>query len=161
MADTTGNPNPLDDKNGLVCKWGDPEIGRTSVAVYVNSVDDVSATVAGHRDHVSEYALRGEDSYNPATSREEASDRQDEYVFLFAYVGRVTVIVGLCEVSISSIAADIDISDLVAPALQIGRTVGCSPYENDYVPPEIPEKWRGRTWVAPPFPPFRPQDYEE
>nr|WP_231990086.1 hypothetical protein [Mycobacterium sp. 852002-51971_SCH5477799-a] len=31
------------------------------------------------------------------------------------------------------------------PALDIGRTVGCSPYENDFTLPEFPEGWRNQS----------------
>jgi hypothetical protein len=160
MANTTGNTNPLDDENGLACKWGDPETGMTWISVYIKSLDDVAAAVAGHRYHVGDYALRSEDSYDPATAREEPSDRDGEYIFVFKYVDSLRVIVGNCEVYIGNDTRQVDVAELVQPALEIGRSVGCSPYENDYVQPEIPEKWRGRTWVAPPFPPFRPPTSE-
>lgn len=158
MADTTGNTNPLEDENGLYCSWGDPETGMRWISVSIKSLDDVAGAVASHRYHVSEYALRSEDSYDPATAREEASERAGEYVFVFKYVDSVSVIVGACEVTIGCDIRDSDVSDLVQPALKIGRAVGCSPYENDFVPPEIPEKWRGITWGSPPFPPFRPPE---
>lgn len=156
MASTTDDPNPLEDDNGLHCRWGDPETGITWVSVYVKSLSDVDAAVARHRYHVGDYALRFEDSYDPKTAREEPTDREGHFVFVFEYVDTVRVIVGTCQVSILSSIRSISVSDLVEPALEIGRTIGCSPYENDFVPPEIPEKWRGITWVAPPFPPFRP-----
>ena len=109
MADTTGSSNPLEYDNGLYCSWGDPDTGITWISVSIKSLDDVAGAVASHRYHVSDYALRFEDSYEPATAREEASDCDGEYIFVY-----------------------------------------------DFVPPEIPDKWRGITWVAPPFPPLRP-----
>jgi hypothetical protein len=162
MANTTGNTNPLDEDNGLACKWGDPETGMTWISVHLQSLDDVAAAVEGHRYHVGDYALRFEDSYNPVTAREEPSERDGEYIFVFDYVDSVRVIVGSCEVSVGVGVGirGINVADLIQPALEIGRTVGCSAYENDYVPPEIPDKWRSWTWGSPPFPPFRPPTSE-
>jgi hypothetical protein len=85
-----------------------------------------------------------------------ASNRDGEYIFIFEYVDDISVIVGQCQVSIVTGGRIASVSDLVEPALEIGRTVGCSPYENDFVPPEIPDRWRQITWGSPPFPPFRP-----
>lgn len=161
MADTTGETNPLEAENGLWCSWGDPETGLTWISVSVKSLDDVAEALAGHRHHVSDYPLRFEDSFSPATAREEDSGVDGEYIFVFEYVDSARVIVGTCEITVgvNLPSPHIRVADLVQPALEIGRTVGCSPYEDDYAPPEIPDKWRGRTWVAPPFPPFRPPDH--
>ncbi|HEY7051084.1 MAG TPA: hypothetical protein VH496_02980, partial [Mycobacterium sp.] len=104
------------------------------------------------RSHVNDYALRGEDSYNPETAREELSDREDENIFVFDYVNDIRVIVGHCEVCIVTDLPGSSVSDLVEPALEIGRAVGCSPYENDFVPPEIPAKMQF-DWTAFPSPP--------
>ncbi|MDX1886764.1 hypothetical protein [Mycolicibacterium sp. 120270] len=156
MADTTGgNTNPLEYDNGLHCSWGDPELGTIWISVSVKALADVAEAVARHREHVGEYALRGEDTYDPSTAREEPSDRDGEYIFVFGYVDSVRVVVGSCEVNIGTSVIDVALADLVQPALEIGRTVGCSPYEDDYVPPEIPEKWRSWTWGSPPFPPMQ------
>lgn len=148
LADTTSDPNPLDVQNGLACKWADLETGRPVAAVFIRAVNDVSVAVAKHRHHVYDYALRFEDSYTPTTAREEPAGREGEFIFVFEYLGKVIVIVGQCEVSIGSDVRNLALSTLVAPALEIGRTVGCSPYENDFVPPELPEKLREWGWTA-------------
>jgi hypothetical protein len=156
LANTTADPNPLEEDDGLACKWGDPETGLSVASVFIRSLSDVAAAVARHRNHVDNYQLRFEDSYLPASAREEASNRDGEYIFIFEYVDDISVIVGQCQVSIVTGGRIASVSDLVEPALEIGRTVGCSPYENDFVPPEIPDRWRQITWGSPPFPPFRP-----
>ena len=66
MADTTGSSNPLEYDNGLYCSWGDPDTGITWISVSIKSLDDVAGAVASHRYHVSDYALRFEDSYEGA-----------------------------------------------------------------------------------------------
>jgi hypothetical protein len=148
LSNTTARPDPFEDDE-LSCSWGDPETGIRWVSVYVKPVSDVPAAVARHRDHVGEYQLRGEDSYSPVSAREEVSDREGEFIFIFEYLDRVTAIVGDCQISILTDGRIASVSDLVEPALEIGRRVGCSAYENDFVPPEIPDKWRGITWGSP------------
>jgi hypothetical protein len=91
MANTTGIIDPLDDENELWCSWGDPEIGMTWISVAITSLEDVAGAVASHRYHVGDYALRFEDSYHPSSAREEASDRDGEFIFIFTYLSRVTV----------------------------------------------------------------------
>jgi hypothetical protein len=147
------NPADLELTNGLTCSWGEPEFGLPRISVCINAVDDVADEVRQSRDHVAEYLLRGVSHYDPASASDLHSDRPDEYVFLFNYVQRLTVIVGHCEVTI--MPHEHELIDLVDAALKIGRTVGCSPYEDDFVRPDYPEEWTRYTWVSPPFPPFR------
>jgi hypothetical protein len=65
----------------------------------------------------------------------------------------VTVIAGHCEVTIGCDDRNFAISSFAAPALEIARTVGCSPYEDDFALPELPEKLRDWSWTAFPSPP--------
>lgn len=148
LVNRTGTPNPLEYENGLACKWVEPETPWYGISVFIRSHSDVAAAITRHRNHVNDYALRGEDSYDPGTAREEPSDRDGEYIFIFEYVDDIKVIVGHCEVSIVTDLQGLSVSDLVQPALEIGRTVGCSPYENDFVPPEVPDKLRQWGWTA-------------
>jgi hypothetical protein len=69
------------------------------------------------------------------TAYEITNQRPGEYVFVLGYVGRLTAIVGNCIVSISPTPELVPLGELSAPALDIGRTVGCSPYINDFEPP--------------------------
>jgi hypothetical protein len=38
----------------------------------------------------------------------------------------------------------IELSKLADVALDIGRSVGCSAYQNDFTLPEFPEEWRNQ-----------------
>jgi hypothetical protein len=144
--------------NGLWCSWGDDETGLPRVAVYIERVDDINDEVRTNRDHVAGFPERGESHYDPASASEVATERSDEYAFLFNYVSDVRSLVGHCEVTIFVLLdlikrfdneyLDLELADFVEPALQIGRTVGCLPYEDDFVRPDFPETWKRHRWTA-------------
>lgn len=152
------NPPDLELTNGLWCSWGDPEFGLPRITVCINAVDDIHDEIRQSRDHVAEYLLRGESHYDPASALELTTDRPNEYVFLFNYVERLAIFVGQCEVTIMPSLQqikridhdypDLELSDFVDAALEIGRTVGCSPYEDDFVRPDFPEKWTRTGWTS-------------
>ena len=77
-----------------------------------------------------------------------------EYVFLRHYVNALTAIVGNCQVSLS---APGDLTALVVPALEVGRSVGCAAYLDDFARPPLPDEWRPTNWgVGPGIPGFPP-----
>ena len=98
----------------------------------VEAVDDIDAEVRTCRDHVADYLNRGESHYDPASASELATDRPDEYIFLFNYVEDVTALVGNCQVTIMPSLQqikridhdypDLELADFVDAALEIGRT---------------------------------------
>lgn len=97
---------------------------------------------------------RGSDE--PAAA-ERPTGRDGEYGFVFTMLGRVTAVVGTCEVSIYTDVDGVDPADLTDAAAQIGRSVGCSAYRNDFVAAELPElRSRLRGWLTPGFPPYIP-----
>ncbi|WP_085254006.1 hypothetical protein [Mycobacterium saskatchewanense] len=52
----------------------------------------------------------------------------------------------------------VDLSKLADVALDIGRSVGCSAYENDFTLPGVPESWREQPmgWSVEGAPPCLP-----
>ena len=152
------NPPDLEMINGLRCSWGEPEYGLPRITVFVEALDDIDDEVRACRDHVANFPERGESQYDPASASELPTDRPNEYVFLFNYVEDVTVLVGNCQVTIMPSLQqikrmdhdypDLELTDFVNAALEIGRTVGCSPYDDDFVRPDFPERWTQLSWTA-------------
>ena len=60
------------------------------------------------------------------------------------YLGHVRAVVGDCVIEIMPMGTGIDLSKLADVALDIGRGVGLSAYENDFTLPEVPESWRNQ-----------------
>ena len=81
-----------------------------------------------------------------------------EYVFVLHYLATVTAIVGSCLTEIMPMGTGIDLSKLADVALDIGRAVGCSAYQNDFTLPDVPEEWRNQPvgWYTEGFPPYIP-----
>ncbi|RAV12848.1 hypothetical protein DQP57_09005 [Mycobacterium colombiense] len=91
------------------------------------------------------------DLHTPNPEAYEISGPQPgEYVFILHYLGHVRAVVGNCVVHIMPMGTGVELSELADPALDIGRTVGCSPYENDFTLPEFPDEWRDQSvgWRA-------------
>ena len=74
-----------------------------------------------------------------------AENHSGGIVFVLNYLGRVTAIVGNCLVDIWPSGTEIELSELAEAALDIGRTVGCSAYENDFTSPNYPDEWRDQS----------------
>ncbi|REL45558.1 hypothetical protein DSI35_13250, partial [Mycobacterium tuberculosis] len=53
-------------------------------------------------------------------------------------------IVGDCVIHIMPMGTGVELSKLADLALDIGRSVGCSAYENDFTLPDIPTQWRNQ-----------------
>ncbi len=60
------------------------------------------------------------------------------------YLGQVRAIVGDCVIHIMPMGTGVELSKLADLALDIGRSVGCSAYENDFTLPDIPTQWRNQ-----------------
>jgi hypothetical protein len=146
--------------NSLWCMWGDRETGHTrNVAVSIYQAGDGEREAAGVRDMMREECSPGLDLGTPNPEAYEITGQQPgEYAFVLEYLGRVTVVVGNCLVHIYESGIGIDLSKLADVALDIGRTVGCSAYHNDFTLPEVPEEWRNQPmgWSTEGSPPYVP-----
>ncbi|MCG5432779.1 hypothetical protein LV457_10820, partial [Mycobacterium sp. MYCO198283] len=73
---------------------------------------------------------------------------------VFGCFAEVKVLVDHCRVDFAVVDREFPLATLIEPAIEIGRTIGCSPYEDDFVRPEYPERWRKHRIVMPPFEPL-------
>lgn len=64
-----------------------------------------------------------------------------EFVFVFGYLGYVWVIVGNCYIEIMLMGIRVELSKLVDVVLDIGCSVGCLVYENDFMLLDILMQW--------------------
>ncbi len=115
--------------------------------MYVRAVDDdPGVRVADLRDLVDEVQW-GSDEH---AATERPTGRDGEFVFVVTVLGRVTAVVGGCEVSVYTDQDGVYLGDLTDAALQIGRSVGCSAYRTDFVAAELPElRSLLRGWITP------------
>jgi hypothetical protein len=146
--------------NSLWCSWGDRETGYTrTVTVSIYQVPDGEERAEDVRDMMREECPAGLDLRIPNPEAYEiAGQRPGEYVFVLNYLPRVTAIVGNCVTDIMPRGTGIELSKLVGVAVDIGRSVGCSAYQNDFTLPEFPEEWRDQPvgWSTEGFPPYVP-----
>ena len=148
----TPEPNPLEAPNGLASRWFDQQTGRPEVSVFIDQLANVENSLANLRARVT-----GVDYYEPGMASEINGLAPGEYAFLQHYANAVTAIVGNCRVSIHPPDEYRELAVLVEPALDIGRTVGCSAYRNDFSRPPIPDQWRNPSQgIGPGFPGFPP-----
>ncbi|OBB95175.1 hypothetical protein A5782_08245 [Mycobacterium sp. 852002-40037_SCH5390672] len=133
--------------NSLLCSWADRATGRTrSLTVSVYQAADGEQRAHEIREMMRQECPPGLDLHAPNPEAYEiAGPRPGEYVFILSYLGHVRAVVGNCVVHIMPMGTGIELSELTDPALDIGRTVGCSPYENDFTLPEFPEEWRNQS----------------
>ncbi|QZA19893.1 hypothetical protein K3U93_04635 [Mycobacterium malmoense] len=146
--------------NSLWCSWGDRETGYTrSVTVAIYQVADGERRANEIRTMMREECPSGLDLQSPNPEAYEVTgQRAGEYVFVLNYLGHVRAVVGRCVVEIMPMGTGIDLSKLADVALDIGRTVGCSAYQNDFTLPDVPEEWRNQPvgWSTEGFPPYIP-----
>ncbi|OIN79731.1 hypothetical protein BMG05_16405 [Mycobacterium malmoense] len=146
--------------NSLWCSWGDRETGYTrSVTVAIYQVADGERRANEIRTMMREECPSGLDLQSPNPEAYEVTgQRAGEYVFVLNYLGHVRAVVGRCVVEIMPMGTGIDLSKLADVALDIGRTVGCSAYQNDFTLPDVPEEWRSQPvgWSTEGFPPYIP-----
>ena len=129
--------------NSLWCSWGDRETGYTrTVTVSIYQAANGEGEAEGVRDTMREECPSGLDLRTPNPEAYEITgQRPGEYVFVLNYLPRVTAIVGNCVIDIMPRGTGIELSKLADVALDIGRSVGCSAYLNDFTLPEFPEEW--------------------
>jgi hypothetical protein len=146
--------------NSLWCSWGDRETGYTrTVTVSIYQAADGEGEAEGVRDMIREECPAGLDLRIPNPEAYEiAGQRPGEYVFVLHYLPRVTAIVGNCVTDIMPRGTGIELSKLADVALDIGRSVGCSAYQNDFRLPEFREEWSNQPvgWSTEGFPPYIP-----
>lgn len=150
----TREANPVPEPSGLACSWGDAATGLTRIAVYISAVADIDDKIRRLRDKVAEFSLDADHHHDPMSAREEQAADPDVHVFVFGYSGNVEVLVGHCDVTVAALNPVVDLDDMIGPAVEIAGTVGCSPYEDDFVRPDYPEAWQRQRLVSPPFPPM-------
>lgn len=124
-------------ENSLVCSWADPEtLATRTLFVYLNQVEAGSAKAAEIRDMIeNETFPSGADE--PPEAYEIPTPESDEFAFVLNYLGRVTAITGNCVISIMPSGFTVPLTQIVEPALDIARTVGCTAYLNDLQPPSV------------------------
>jgi hypothetical protein len=146
--------------NSLWCSWGDRETGYTrTVTVSIYQVTDGEERAEEVREMMREECPAGVDFRTPNPEAYEiAGPGPGEYVFVLKYLGHVRAVVGRCVIHIMPMGTGIDLSTLADVALDIGRTVGCSAYQNDFTLPDLPEEWSNQPvgWTTEGFPPFIP-----
>ncbi len=146
--------------NSLWCSWVDRDTGYTrSVGVSIYQVADGEKRADEIRAMMREECPSGLDLGSPNPEAYEITgERPGEYVFVLIYLGHVRAVVGNCVIQIMPMGTGIDLSKLADVALDIGRSVGCSAYENDFTLPEFPEEWRNQplAWSTEGFPPYIP-----
>lgn len=114
-------------ENSLWCSWVDRDSspGRT-LSVSIHRVEDGAAEAESVRARIAEETFTGD------VGTEIVGPNPGEVAFVLDYLGDVTAIVGSCVVRVV-LAPPAGLTGLVEPALQIARTVGCSPYVDDFV----------------------------
>lgn len=150
--------------NSLLCSWADRETGNTrTVTVSIYRAADGERRADEIRGMMREECPPGLDPRTPNPDAYEiAGPRPGECVFVLGYLGHVRAVVGDCVVEIMPLGTGIDLSSLADVALDIGRTVGCSAYQNDFTLPDVPEAWRNqpRGWSTEGVPPYLPGPVE-
>jgi hypothetical protein len=135
--------------NSLMCSWGDPATGENKLFVYISQVADGERKANSIRE-----MMMNEAPPDPGQRPEEADayeipgQRQGEYVFVLNYLGRLTALVGDCWVDIAPMPVSFPLSDIAEVALDIGRTVGCSSYVNDFEPPALEPQHDPPVWTT-------------
>jgi hypothetical protein len=123
-------------ENSLKCSWGDPASGENKLFVYIHHVADGDAEAQSIREMMLEESPPTPDKTPPdADAYEMSGQRPGEHVFVLNYLGRLTVIVGNCTVDLSPIPITSPVNEIAEAALDIGRTVGCSAFVDDFEPP--------------------------
>jgi hypothetical protein len=134
----TFEPAPGLRPNSLVCSWADPSTGENKLIVAISQVADAERKAASIREMITDEAPADPSkSLEDADAYEIGGQQPGEYVFVLSYVGRLTVLVGECWIDISPMPGAVPPNDVAQAALDIGRTVGCSSYVNDFQPPAI------------------------
>ena len=135
--------------NSLMCSWGDPATGDNKLFVYISQVADGERKANSIRE-----MMMNEAPPDPGQPPEDADayeifgQRPGEYVFVLNYLGRLTALVGDCWIDIAPMPVSFPLSDIAEVALDIGRTVGCSSYVNDFQPPALQTQHDPPVWTT-------------
>jgi hypothetical protein len=135
--------------NSLMCSWGDPATGDNKLFVYISQVADGERKANSIRE-----MMTNEAPPDPGQPPEEADayeipgQRPGEYVFVLNYLGRLTALVGDCWIDIAPMPVSFPLRDIAEVALDIGRTVGCSSYVNDFQPPALQTQHDPPVWTT-------------
>src|SRR5579875_2643140 len=127
--------------NSLWCTWADRETGWDTLAVLICHVVDGQRRAEETRELMTFECSPGLDLRVPNREAYEIVDqRAGEFVFVLNYVGGLRAITGNCFVEVMPPpGSGVELAELADVALDIGRSVGCSAYENDFTLPDIPE----------------------
>lgn len=118
--------------DSLMCRWADAEtLTSRTLSVYIDAVPDGTLKAADVREMIAEETLVTPEAY------EVPCPNPGEFVFVLNYLGDLTAISGNCVVRIMPGPHTVPLGDLAEPALEIARTVGCSPYVDDFEPPVL------------------------
>lgn len=146
--------------NSLLCSWADRETGYLrSVTVSIYQATDGGERAEELRAMMREECPPGLDLRMPNPEAYEITgSRPGEHAFVLHYLGQVRAVVGNCVIHITPMGMAIELSQLAEVALDIGRSVGCSAYQNDFALPEFPEQWSNQPvgWSTEGFPPYLP-----
>lgn len=168
MQPTNTRPHSVDADefyaHSLWCSSGDRKTGNTrTVTVSIEEATDGRQEADEIRDMMREECSSGLNFERPNFEAYEiAGTPPGEHVFVLEYLGRLTAIVGNCLIHIMPKGTGVALGSLVDPALDIGRTIGCSAYENDFESPDVPDG-RGdqpKGWTVEGGPPFIPGSVE-
>jgi hypothetical protein len=146
-TNTTSAFEPGIFRNSLWCSWADDGAGvARTVSVSIHHVEDGGVEAARIREMMAAEAQTSGDPSTDADAYEISGQLPGEYVFVLDYLGDVTAIAGNCITHVMPSSLTASLADLAAPALEIARTVGCSPYVDDAVPPVLersnpPTRW--------------------
>lgn len=149
---TNSQSNEFNKPNGLDIFWA-ARSGQLLPGIGISKVDSWESAIAGVRHMVTvdrgplDMTVVNDDAY------ELPGNQPDEYIAVLGYCSRVVVVVADCQVEILGLPADRALTDFIEPAIRIAREIGCTPYEDDITPPQLPEEWRSYGWTAyPPTP---------
>lgn len=147
--------------NSFWCSWGDRKTGfAQTVTISICQLPDGERKADDVRDMMREECSPGLEPQSPNPEAYEIIDqRPGEHVFVLDYLGSLTAIVGNCLIELMLSGIEIELSELAEVAIDIGRCVGCSAYQNDFTMPDYPDKWRNQSvgWSIPAFPPYIPE----
>lgn len=121
--------NPILPLDCLSASWGPDLTSPATLTLSIHPVPDFDAEVAELR-----YGA------DPAQGSYEAfRSEPDEFALVQEQLSSVWVVVGHCEVHLAHQGCSPE--KLVDPAVEIARTIGWSPYADDFEPPLLPPDW--------------------
>ena len=127
-ANTPSSFEPGASWEKAVFSWTSPDPhDERAIVVYIGPVGDGAKQAADIREMISTETMPGDEAAEIQTPEE------GEYVFALGYLGRLTAIADRCQVDVYP-SPNTQLTTLAGPALQIARTLGCSPLVDDRQP---------------------------